>query len=200
MAKKKGNKFINLLFGSDEEEKEQPSARDKFPNRFKAGNKFWEVRSKHGRDLIFSTPEIMYEAACEYFTWCEENPIIETDFRGKDLQEVCLPKVRAFTWHGLTHHLHVSLTFFNQFEADLKAADKEKQDRVRADDFYQVIEEIRGIIYRQKFEGAAAGQLNANLISRELGLADKKEVKSDNRNVEKIEIEIVEAKDPDEEK
>nr|WP_261640834.1 DNA-packaging protein [Erwinia mallotivora] len=32
------------------------------------------------------------------------------------------------------------------------------------------------IIYNQKFTGAAADLLNANIIARELGLADKREV------------------------
>ena len=31
------------------------------------GNRFWEVRSKHGRDKILKTPEIMWEAAKQYF-------------------------------------------------------------------------------------------------------------------------------------
>ena len=39
-----------------------------------AGNKFWMLRSKHGRDKLFSTPELLWEAACEYFQWCDENP------------------------------------------------------------------------------------------------------------------------------
>ena len=38
------------------------------------GNKFWMLRSKHGRDKLFATPELLWEAACEYFQWCDENP------------------------------------------------------------------------------------------------------------------------------
>ena len=32
------------------------------------------LRSKHGRDKLFATPEALWEAACEYFQWCDENP------------------------------------------------------------------------------------------------------------------------------
>ena len=39
-----------------------------------------------------------------------------------------------------------------------------------------VIDDIEKIIYRQKFEGAAAGLLNANIIARDLGLRDKQDV------------------------
>ena len=34
----------------------------------------WMLRSKHGRDKLFATPELLWDAACEYFQWCDENP------------------------------------------------------------------------------------------------------------------------------
>lgn len=37
-------------------------------------NQFWKLRSKHGRDTLFSSPEFLWSAACEYFDWCDENP------------------------------------------------------------------------------------------------------------------------------
>lgn len=40
----------------------------------------------------------------------------------------------------------------------------------------QVTTRIDEIIYKQKFEGAAVGAFNANIIARDLGLADKKDV------------------------
>ena len=39
-----------------------------------------------------------------------------------------------------------------------------------------VIARIEGIITTQQFEGACVGAFNANIISRTLGLADKKEI------------------------
>ena len=42
-----------------------------------------------------------------------------------------------------------------------------------------VIERIEQTVYSQKFEGAAAGLLNANIIARDLGLADRREDKID---------------------
>ena len=38
------------------------------------GNQFWKLRSKHGRDYLFATPEALWEAACEYFNWCDGHP------------------------------------------------------------------------------------------------------------------------------
>ena len=37
-------------------------------------NQFWKLRNKHGRDTLFSSPELLWSAACEYFDWCDENP------------------------------------------------------------------------------------------------------------------------------
>lgn len=128
--------------------------------QFETGNQFWKQRSKHGRDKIFATPEIMWEAACEYFQWCEQNPLIEIDYRGKDADRVELPKMRAFTLQGLCLFLGVNTKYFNEFE---KTADG---------DFSEIVTRIRETIYEQKFTGSAAGFLNPNIIARDLGLKD----------------------------
>lgn len=127
------------------------------------GNHFWKLRSKHGRDKLFSSPDLLWEAATEYFQWCEENPLIEIDFRGKDATEVKMPKMRAFTWEGLELYLDIHSL------RDYKTNPEYKE-------FSQVITRIEKIIYNQKFSGAAAGFLNPNIIARDLGLSDKKEV------------------------
>lgn len=128
------------------------------------GNQFWKLRSKHGRDKLFETPELLWEAATEYFQWCEDNPLIEIDFKGKDATEVHMPKMRAFTIHGLCIYLDCNTKYFNDF----KAANHEG--------FSEVLTRIMEIIYNQKFTGAAAGFLNPNIIARDLGLRDSKEV------------------------
>lgn len=127
------------------------------------GNQFWRQRSKHGRDKIFETPIHLWEAACEYFEWCEENPLIEVDYRGKDLEQVEIPKMRAFTWQGL--ELFVDIHRLKDYKSNPEYKD-----------FSPVIEQIEKIIYNQKFSGAAAGFLNPNIIARDLGLVDKKDV------------------------
>lgn len=129
-----------------------------------SGNQFWKLRSKHGRDKIFESPIHLWEAACEYFEWCEENPLLEIDFRGKDLERVELPKMRALTWEGL--ELFVDIHRLRDYKSNPKYVD-----------FSPVIEQIEKIIYNQKFTGAAAGFLNANIIARDLGLSDKTEGK-----------------------
>lgn len=132
-----------------------------------AGNQFWKLRSKHGRDKLFASPELLWEAATEYFEWCDENPLIEIDFKGKDADRVELPKMRAYTLHGLCLYLDCNTQYFKNFRA---------QDRVNAEDFSTVLTRIEETLYNQKFTGAAAGFLNPNIIARDLGLTDKKEM------------------------
>lgn len=128
------------------------------------GNQFWKLRSKHGRDKLFATPELLWSAACEYFQWCDENPMIEIDYRGKFLEKVEIPKLRPYTLHGLCLYLDTSTSFWREFRSNCKESAK---------DFLSVISRIEEIIYNQKFEGAASGFLNPNIIARDLGLADK---------------------------
>lgn len=124
------------------------------------GNEFWKLRTKHGRDKLFETPEILWEEAVKYFQWCEDNPLMEMDWVGKDANKVERPKMRAFTWEGLELFLDVeSLRWY-------KTSESHKE-------FLQVITRIDKIIYTQKFTGAAAGFLNPNIIARDLGLAEK---------------------------
>lgn len=136
-----------------------------------AGNNFWERRSKHGRDKIFESPEIMWEAACEYFQDCIENPwhkteAIKSGERTGDIISVPVPV--PFTIKRLCLFLGVNSRYFNQFEKSLK----DKTDQT-SQDFSSIITRIEEIIYTQKFEGSAVGIFNANIISRELGLAEK---------------------------
>lgn len=142
------------------------------------GNQFWKLRSKHGRDKLFQTPDLLWEAACEYFEWCDEHPLIEVDFKGKDATRVEMPKMRPYTIHGLCIYLDCNTTYFNDF----KKADHEG--------FSEVLTRIMEIIYNQKFSGAAAGFLNPNIIARDLGLRDTTTTDVTLRQIPKIEYEM----------
>jgi hypothetical protein len=132
------------------------------------GNKFWMARSKHGRDKIFSTPEAMWEACCEYFQWCEENPLWEdkaAQYQGVAV-DVSVAKMRAMTIEGLCMHFGANSKYLAQFEQTLDVSTEEGRG------FSHVISDARDVIRRQKFEGAAADLLNPNIIARDLGLKD----------------------------
>jgi hypothetical protein len=153
------------------------------------GNRFWELRSKHGRDKLFATPELLLEAAYEYFKWCENNPFLEVEqtkgsskpYKDAKTSEVVwpsqlieLPKMRPFTMQGLCIYLGVNTLYFRDFEKGLEG----KIDDM-SKDFSQIIIHIHECIYNQKLSGAASGFLNANIIARELGLVEKSENKTE---------------------
>lgn len=135
------------------------------------GNQFWMNRAKHGRDKLFATPELLWQAACEYFNYIKENPLYETkvfNYQGTIVREE-VPIMRAMTMRELCFYLNTNESYFRNFKANLSDDDK---------DFSTVIEDIETIVYTQKFQGAAGNLLNANIISRDLGLADKKDISS----------------------
>jgi len=129
------------------------------------GNQFWKLRSKHGRDKLFASPELLWQAACEYFEWVEKNPLYECKafaYQGIIVTQD-IPKMRAMTLSQLCFYLNCNEAYFRQFKAQLP--DNEK-------DFSTVIQSIENIIFNQKFQGASADLLNANIIARDLGLMD----------------------------
>lgn len=136
------------------------------------GNRFWELRSKHGRDKLFESPELMWEAACEYFQWVEDNPFYETkpmsvsigNNQGSSVEMVEIPIKRPFTMQGICLYLNCGVSYFRNFK---------NEERAQSEDFKSVIAKIEETIYNQKFSGAASGFFNANIIARDLGLADK---------------------------
>lgn len=148
-------------------------------------NEFWKFRSKHGRNKLFDSPELLWEEAVKYFQWCVDNPLIEVDFRGKDAVEVYLPKMQAFTWAGLEYYLDMDLRRYRD------ALNGSLHSGGSHDDFVQVLVRINNVIYNQKFTGAAAGLLNPNIIARDLGLTDKSEVKQINIQEEYVNYEML---------
>lgn len=138
------------------------------------GNKFWQLRSKHGRDRLFSSAEDMRIAAEEYFTWCDDNPLTKAEaLKSGDRagEIVFVPIPRPYTMQGLCSYLGCNLAYFSQFESSIK-----NNTDNNSKDFSNVITYIREVIYRQKFEGATAGYFNSNIIARDLGLVDKQDV------------------------
>lgn len=128
------------------------------------GNRFWAYRSSHGRNPIFETPEALEEACYEYFEWVVENPLWTSDlvkYQG-EATVAEIPKMRAMTIGGLCIYLDISAQTWENYKS--------------REGFVEITTRVDQIIKTQKFEGAAAELFNPNIIARELGLADKKEV------------------------
>lgn len=125
------------------------------------GNKFWELRSSHGRELIFSSPDILWQAATEYFEATVNRPWKTKDWVGKDAIQVEREVTPPFTLNSL----YIFLDIDHKTWADYR-------QRV---DFIPIVARIENIIYSQKFEGASVGAYNSSIIARDLGLTDKVE-------------------------
>lgn len=136
---------------------------------FEPGNEFWKARSRHGIKPIYPEgPEgaqMLLEACQDYFQWASDNPLQEaklTTFEGiSNLENV--PKLQAFTILGLCIFIDIAQSTWSDW-------------RNTRSDLLEVITWAEGVIRQQKFVAAAAGLLNANIISRDLGLADKTEI------------------------
>lgn len=131
---------------------------------FKKGNRFWEIRTKHGVDRLFADPLALQEACQEYFNWHDENPLEseKVGFSEGSAVYATVNHPRAMTIKGLTLYLNIAEKTYYEW-------------RKTRPDLAEVLEWAEKVIWSQKFGAAAAGLLNANIISRELGLADKTE-------------------------
>lgn len=127
------------------------------------GNQFWLARSSHGRNPIFASPDDLWKACHEYFEWVEANPLKEeraAQYHG-EFVKTTVDKMRAMTIGGLCIFLDIGTSTWSDYE--------------NKNDFSEVTKKVADIIRNQKFTGASADLLNANIIARDLGLADKQE-------------------------
>lgn len=139
--------------------------RDPDTGQFLPGNRFWEARSSHGANPKFADPQDLWQACTEYFEWNSENPLHEAKafaYEGSVTVDF-LPKMRAMTVKALCIFLDISHRVWNEWKTSRP-------------DLIPIIENVEAIIYSQKFEGASSGLLNANIIARDLGLAEKSEL------------------------
>ena len=130
-------------------------------NKCVPGNQLWKQRASHSVKSIMESPEKLFAACIEYFEWCEKNPLVGEKV-GFSKGITCKAKtkhMRSLTINGLTLFLFIDpQTWINW--------------RKGRDDLKPVITWAERVIYDSKFNGAAAGLLNANIISRELGLQE----------------------------
>ncbi len=144
--------------------------RDATTGRFLPGNRFWEARSSHGVAPKFASADDLWSACVEYFDWNAENPLYEMKpfaYQGTVVQEA-VAKMRAMTIGGLCLFIDISQQQWQDWRR--KGGEKYRPDLA------SVIAQAEAIIRTQKFEGASADLLNANIIARDLGLADRSEL------------------------
>lgn len=126
------------------------------------GNRFWEARATSGREKAFSSPDELWQACLEYFEWNHNNPLEKAIvYQGQVNEGQVETVMRAMTIDALCTFLDCDVKTWRNYRS---------QEGYQ--DFFPVVEKVEQIIRSQKFEGASAGLLNANIIARDLGLKD----------------------------
>lgn len=125
------------------------------------GNQFWKLRSKHGRDKIFSSPKMLEEEVNKYFESTKKRIRQIHEVHGKDAVNCWIEREVPLTKQGLYLFLDI----------DRETWENYKKDK----DFIGIIARTEAIIYQDKFEGASVGQFNQSIIARDLGLTEKTE-------------------------
>jgi hypothetical protein len=162
---KQRTKRMNKLTGA----KDNPQYADLLNSQ-----RFWEAKSTFGRNPTFETPEDLAKACTQYFIWVEEHPFYEFKVVGTHFGEAIIeniPKKRPMTQVSLCLFLDISQVSWLNY-------------RKKSPDFLRVVDMAMDIIKEQKFSGAAAGFFNTNIICRDLGLIDKKDVTSDGKAIQ----------------
>lgn len=133
------------------------------------GNQYWKLRSKHGRDKIFSSPEMVIEALNEYLEFIDHNPVpvptlLQAGKRAGEIVNVMKP--RATTIESFCNFIGITVKTFANYEKDEGYKD-----------FFQAFTRVRQVCDQQLLDETLAGNLNPATAIRKLGLAEKMEEK-----------------------
>ena len=117
----------------------------------------------------YFTPEALWDMACLYFSRADEDTITKKDFiRSGEMAGslVEVPMVRPLSW--------VALELFCSYYGVANSLNIYRENKNgRFDDFQPVVRRIDEIIRQQKFDQAAVGNFNPQLVIRDLGLSEK---------------------------
>lgn len=146
------------------------------------GNNYWEFRNKHGRGFKY-TPESLWEEAIKYFDWIsskvwnKKEPIKSGD--------------KAGTTMDVPTRIPMSIQSFCLF-ADIDENTFLRYEKAEGyQDFWEVTTRIKGIIESNQFEGATVGAYNPNIIARKLGLIDRTDITSGNKEIKPLEFKVI---------
>lgn len=129
------------------------------------GNKYYQLAKNPGAKKTFETPRELWDAAVEYFEWCDENPWYRNEAAkaGDHFGEnVKIATARPYTFGGLCIFLDIDEQTFANY-----------RKREGYEEFFGIANKISRIIDTQQFEGAVVGCFKENIIARKLGLVDK---------------------------
>ena len=126
-----------------------------------------------GRPSAFDSPDQFRESAFEYIEWVKNNPIHKTitaAFQGVINYEK-VPHMRGMTQFGLASHMGVGLSTLKDYGAK--------------PEYSAIYAEIDAIMKAWNLDGAMSGDLNASLVARIDGHADKQDITTNGESMNK---------------
>lgn len=109
-----------------------------------------------------NTPEGLYDAACQYFMWCDTHPVYKPELikvGSKCGTTVTAEMPRPYMIKGLCNFIGITEAYFNDMCFNENAGD-----------WYHVANRIRNIIHLQKLENVMVGVYSPVIVTKELGL------------------------------
>lgn len=136
-----------------------------------------------GRPFKFK-PEEFDLAWQQYFQWVDENPWFKNEaVKSGELAGTIIkvPTARPYSEVGFCAFHNLGEKYISELADTLQkhAKDKESKNKEEALQLSNILTQARARCRAQKFEGAAVGAFNANIIARDLGMADNQNVKHD---------------------
>lgn len=143
------------------------------------GMQLWEVIGNRAHITISDTAEDMWKRACEYFLWCDENPVtwkstIMSGSKGGSKVENESP--RPYSVRAMCIFCGLSESYISSI----------RNSKDQQSDYYIVISKILSIIYVQNLDYATAGVFNPIFTSKLLNLGEE-----DNGTLEPAKVQII---------
>lgn len=121
------------------------------------------------KDKSIPTVEKFWEYFNSYCEYVKENPKYENKVNLKTGDIVTVPREVPLTWVGFENWLSA--------QGVIKALNRYIYNYGGGfEDFQEAVKRMKSIIYEDKYNGATAGVFQHQIIARDLGLVDKKEV------------------------
>lgn len=124
-----------------------------------------------GKKKYIETPEKLLELFYQYAQDTKENPKYENVLVHKSGEIHQVPRERPLTWWGFENWLFRNgiITRLEHYKSNTEG---------RYSEYMDIIRTIDQDIYEDKFDGATVGIYQHNIIARDLGLIDKKQVET----------------------
>lgn len=161
----------------------------------KSWGKIVDMVNQRGQPTVFKNPIHLAQKADDYFLWVDRNPEKRAElvkYEGSAQQEEVDLK-RPYSMTDFSHFCNVSHAYFRNFAATLRAKGESASAQDR--EYLAVIDMIKEKVESQQLSGSMTGHFNANIVSRLLGLIEKKDVTSGDQPLQAPQI-VVQASGP----